>query len=163
MEISTIVTLPACRKVVGVKTCHSAIYLWRLLATFTFVKRNVNAASAAVTKLFFFNISETVKASNFKIYHRIALDSLYIFTGNDVTIYILPVGSKSHKRIHFGSSLGHNFSIMVQSIPKKFAVLETVIPKASFPLIQPVRHFCSLTLKNGGSSGPTVVTRYVVG
>ena len=29
--------------------------------------------------------------------------------------------------------------------------------RASFPLVQPNRHFCSLTPKNGGSCGPTIV------
>ena len=60
-----------------------------------FVKRNANTFSlnaivdvrcraAAVTKWFFFNISETIRDSDFKIYDRVALDSLYILTGNDV-------------------------------------------------------------------------------
>ena len=30
----------------------------------------------------FFNISETIRASDFKIYHKVARDSLYISTGN---------------------------------------------------------------------------------
>ena len=42
------------------------------------------SASAAIAKLFFFNISETIRASDFNIYHKVALDSLYISTGNDV-------------------------------------------------------------------------------
>ena len=32
------------------------------------------------------NISETTRASNFKLYHRVALDSLYISTRNDIII-----------------------------------------------------------------------------
>ena len=43
-------------------------------------------SAASSTKFFFFNISETTRASNFKIYHNVAQDSLYISTGNDVTI-----------------------------------------------------------------------------
>ena len=35
----------------------------------------------------FFSMSENTMASNFKIYRNVALDSLYISTGNDVIIY----------------------------------------------------------------------------
>ena len=34
-----------------------------------------------------FNVSETVRASDFKIYHRLALGNIYILTGNDVINY----------------------------------------------------------------------------
>ena len=34
-----------------------------------------------------FNIPEASRASNFKIYYNAALDSLYISTGNDITVY----------------------------------------------------------------------------
>ena len=44
------------------------------------------SASAAVTNLICFNISETTRASNFKIYHNVAHDGLYISAGNNVTI-----------------------------------------------------------------------------
>ena len=37
-------------------------------------------------EMIFFNISETITASDFKINHEVALDSLYISTGNDVII-----------------------------------------------------------------------------
>ena len=40
---------------------------------------------------------------------------------------LLPVGGKSHKRVHYGSCFGRDFSIMVQPILKEFTVLETVI------------------------------------
>ena len=40
-----------------------------------------------MVKGFFFNISETTRTSNFKIYRKVALDSLYILTGNDVISY----------------------------------------------------------------------------
>ena len=33
------------------------------------------------------NISKTIEGSNFKIYHNVAQDSLYIKIENDVTIY----------------------------------------------------------------------------
>ena len=45
------------------------------------------AASAVVTNDFFMNISETIRASDFDIYHRVTLDSLNILTGNDVINY----------------------------------------------------------------------------
>ena len=45
------------------------------------------SASAADTKLFLGNISETIRASDFKIYQKVALDSLYILMGNDVINY----------------------------------------------------------------------------
>ena len=37
--------------------------------------------------IFFLNISETIRMSDFKIYHKVALDGLYISTGNDITNY----------------------------------------------------------------------------
>ena len=47
------------------------------------------AASAAVTKWLFGNISsETIRASDFKNYRKVALNSLYISTGNDVINYL---------------------------------------------------------------------------
>ena len=50
--------------------------------------------------LLVFNISETTRASS--VYHNVALDSLYISTGN----------------VHFGSCSGRNFSTTVQPISK---------------------------------------------
>ena len=43
-------------------------------------------AHAAVTKCFWY-ILKTAGASNLRIYYNIALDSLYISTGDDVIIY----------------------------------------------------------------------------
>ena len=37
--------------------------------------------------VFFSNISETIRASNFKIDHKVENDSLYISTGNDLINY----------------------------------------------------------------------------
>ena len=49
-------------------------------------------------------------------------------TTTAITIHhLLPVGSKLHKCVHFGSCSGHDFSIVVQSISKGFTVLESVI------------------------------------
>ena len=41
----------------------------------------------------FLNISETTRASIFKIYHNVALDSPNILTGNDVIIYFQPAAN----------------------------------------------------------------------
>ena len=43
-----------------------------------------------------------------------------------------PVGSKSHKHIHFWSSLSRDFSATVPPIPKMFALLKTVIQGLHF-------------------------------
>ena len=56
-------------------------------------------------------ISKTIRASDLK----------YISTGNDVINF-----SKSYKR-NFGLCSGHDFSITVQPILKKFTVLDNVI------------------------------------
>ena len=49
-------------------------------------KRNANAIVDVRRRheITFFNISENIRDSDFKIYDRVALDSLYISTGNDV-------------------------------------------------------------------------------
>ena len=59
-----------------------------------FIERNAFSLNAIVDvrlrprhEMIFFNISETIRASDFKIYHKIALDSLYISTGKDVINY----------------------------------------------------------------------------
>ena len=49
-----------------------------------------------------FYASETTRASHFKIYHKVALDSLYISTGNYVTIYF-----RSAANCISGFILGH--------------------------------------------------------
>ena len=48
---------------------------------------SMSAATSTVTKWFFENISETVRASDIKIYRNVALNSLYISTRNDVMNY----------------------------------------------------------------------------
>ena len=50
----------------------------------------------------FGNISETTKASNFKIYHNVAHESLYISTGNDITIFFRSAANRTDVSI-----LGH--------------------------------------------------------
>ena len=49
-----------------------------------------------------FNISETTRASNFKMYRNVSLDSLYISTGNDVTIYFRQAANHTNVSV-----LGH--------------------------------------------------------
>ena len=67
------------------------------------------------------NISEITRASDFKIYHKVAIDCLYISTGNDVINF--PVGRKAYKHVNFGSRSGGDFSITFQPILKVFTVL----------------------------------------
>ena len=75
-----------------------------------FVKRNANAFSLnAIVDVrrrlrrrheITFYVSETTRASNFKIYHHVAMESLYF----DWKWHhrLLSVGSKLHERVHFG-------------------------------------------------------------
>ena len=51
-------------------------------------------ADFAVTKQSFWKISETARASNFKIYRNVALYSLYISTRNDVIICFKSVANR---------------------------------------------------------------------
>ena len=54
---------------------------------FRLMLSSMSAAAASDVTNFFFNISENTGASNFKIQPSITLDSLFIFTGNDITSY----------------------------------------------------------------------------
>ena len=55
---------------------------------------------------------------------------------------LLPVGIKSHKRVHFESCLDHDFSTF-QAISKKFTVLERVIQVHHFlPVLALLRRRC---------------------
>ena len=38
-------------------------------------------------QVIFFSISKTIRVSDFKLYNKVALDSIYISTGNDVIHY----------------------------------------------------------------------------
>ena len=53
-------------------------------------------------EMIFFCISETSRVCNIKIYHDMALDSLYIWTGNDVITYFWSAASRTNVFI-----LGH--------------------------------------------------------
>ena len=75
---------------------------------------------------FFSKISETTRGSNFKIHYNVALDSLYILTGNDVIAYFW-WAANCIKVFILGACLGRDFPITVQSISERFTVLEMVI------------------------------------
>ena len=47
-------------------------------------------------EIIFWNISETIRASDFKIYLKVALGSLYIPTGNDVINYIRSAANRTN-------------------------------------------------------------------
>ena len=46
--------------------------------------------------VFCWNISESNRASNFKIYYKVAHDSLYILIGNDVIIYFRSAANRTN-------------------------------------------------------------------
>ena len=46
-------------------------------------------------KMIFGNISETIRASDFEIYYRVALDTLHISTGNDVITYFWSAANRT--------------------------------------------------------------------
>ena len=112
-----------------------AIYDVVSLSRVFIFKRNAKAFSLNVIvdvrrrlrrhEMIFFNFSETVRASDFKIYHNLALHSLYIWTGKDVINYFRSAANRIN--VNFGACSGSDFSITVQPILKKFTVLETVI------------------------------------
>ena len=68
-----------------------------------------------------------------------------------------PVGGNSHKRVHFGSCPGRDFSITVPPTLTKFIVLETVIRELHFLLCNALDIFF-IDPENEGSSA----SRYVV-
>ena len=45
------------------------------------------SAMSAIDEMIFWNISETIRDYDFKMYDRVALDSFYVSTGNDVINY----------------------------------------------------------------------------
>ena len=56
---------------------------------------------------------------------------------------------REKQRNTFGSYTGRHFSITVQPILKKVYRFGNRDSSASFPLLQPIRNFCSLTQKMG--------------
>ena len=76
------------------------------------------------------NVSETIRASDFKISHSVGLDSLYIWTGNDVTSYFRSAANRIDVLI-----LGHVWIVVSQSRFNRFQKsLETVVQGLHFLL-----------------------------
>ena len=59
-------------------------------------------------EMIFFNISETIGDSDFKNYDRVALDSLYILTGNDIINYFRSAANRT-KHVNFSAIFGSRF------------------------------------------------------
>ena len=90
------------------------------------VKRNANA----------FSLNAIVDVRFRRRRHEmiLALHSLYIFTGNDVTGYFRSAVNRINALI-LGHVLGRDFSITAQPILKKFTVLKTVIQGLHFSCV----------------------------
>ena len=107
----------------------------------------------ALRKWLILIFSETTNVSSFKIYHGTALNGLYMFTGKDVTSYFRTAENRINVLI-FGQVRVDNGSTDSDNVCS-FGNCDS---SASFPLSgYPFRHCCSLTPKNVGSSGPTVI------
>ena len=50
-------------------------------------------------EMIFWNSSETAEASDFKIYHEVALDTVYISTGNDIMNYFRSEENRTNVQI----------------------------------------------------------------
>ena len=61
----------------------------------------------------------------------VALDSLYISTGNDVINYFQSEANRTNVK-NFGSCSGRDFSINVQPILKMFTVVEIIVQVLHF-------------------------------
>ena len=83
-----------------------------------------------------FNISDTITASDFKIYPKVSLDSLYISTGNDILNYFQLAAN--HTNVNCGSCSGRDFTIMVQPILKRLTFFGTVIQAFHFSFSDPL-------------------------
>ena len=86
------------------------------------------------------NILESTKAITFKIYHRVAIDRHYLYFDQKWR-HRHEVGSKSHKRVHFGSCSGRDFLIAFQKMSKRFKVLKSVIHLPHFLFCGPLDIF----------------------
>ena len=89
------------------------------------VPATVTVTNCTVVKRSFWLISETARASSFKLYHIVALDSLFILTRNGIT-YFLSAAHRIHMFI-LGPYSVRNFLITNGSISKRFIVLEWMI------------------------------------
>ena len=109
-QVHTSVTLEG----IYICTINDVISYLRLAAN------RVHATAAVtdftVTKWSFWKISESTESSIFKIYRHIALCSPSLYFDRKWHHNLLPVGSKSLKRVNFRSYSGRDFSITVQPI-----------------------------------------------
>ena len=110
---------------------------------FRFMLSSMSAATSAPTRNDFFKISETVRASGFTIHHRGGSPRESLHYDRKWRHKLLPVGSKSHKRVNVGPCSDRDFSIMVQPIPNGFTVLETAVQKPRFSLCNLLDIFAS--------------------
>ena len=78
----------------------------------------MSASVAAITKWFLFNIWKSIRASNFKIYHNVVLDSLYILTRNVATIYFRSAANHTNVSIlvMFWSHFLDNSSVVSEKV-----------------------------------------------
>ena len=103
--------------------------LWRRFLSETWMRFRLMLSSmsaSAAIKWFFGSISETIRASNFEIYHNVAHDSLYMSTGNVVTIYI-QCGANSANVSIYGPCSGRDFSTTAQPLTKKITVMQIIV------------------------------------
>ena len=68
--------------------------------------------------MIFFNISENTTAINLKVYRNLALDSLYISTGNDVITFLRSAANRTNVFIWvmLGSRFLHSSSIDLKTV-----------------------------------------------
>ena len=104
------------------------------------------------------DVSKTIRASNFKICHIAALDCHCIFE-RKWRHDLLLVSSKTHKRARLRSCSGRHFTITVQSISKKVYCFANGDSRGTSFSTCCVFHltFFALWPRKWGSSGPTVI------
>ena len=73
-----------------------------------------------VTKLSFWKLSQTITASNFKIYYSVALERLYISSGNGVFICFWSAATRI--KIFISDHIWVTFVDTVKSISNRFKV-----------------------------------------
>ena len=89
-------------------------------------------SAAAVTKCFFY-ISKTIRASDFKSFHNVALDSLYISTGNDIIIYFRSEANRTN--VYISVKFGSRFLDKVSTDSENFYRFGNCGSSASFALL----------------------------
>ena len=126
----------------------------------TIFKRNANAFSLNAfvgvrlrlrrchEMMFFLNISATIKASNFTIYHNVAHGSFFTFPP-EITSQSTSSRQQITQTCQFWVMFGSRF---VDKGSTDFEEIYSVVnngSSASFVVMQVVRHFCFLTPKVG--------------